>query len=307
MNETEARFTVLADRGVVAVAGADAAGFLDNLVTNDLQGMEDGSGRLAALLSPQGKILFEFFVVKGADGFLLDVRRDKAADLVKRLSMYRLRAKVEIKDFSDQFAVAAVWWLPIGAQATSFTYEAELIESFADPRDHRLGLRLIVRLTAGMAPVRELRGVSISDEPHYRAARIEAGVAEGDYDYPLGDTYPHEANFDLTGGVSFAKGCYVGQEVVSRMQNKTVVRKRVAQIDGGGLESGLDVKIGDAVIGAVGTTFGGRALAMIRLDRVAEAHDKALPITVGGEEIVVDRAAVERYKQSVANKPVVDL
>ncbi len=307
MSDTSALCAILSDRGVVAVTGEDAAAFLDNLVTNSLDGMDEGSARFAALLNPQGKILFEFLAVRTAAGFLLDVRRDKAGELVKRLTLYRLRAKVEIKDLSAQQAVAAVWWLPLGVRPTSFTYEAEVVETFADPRDSRLGVRLIVTLSDREQPIRQLSGVTMSDEMAYQQARIDAGVAEAGFDYALGDAYPHEANFDLTNGVSFTKGCYVGQEVVSRMQNKTVVRKRVVRVSGAALEAGGDLKVGDAVIGAIGTSVGGRALALVRLDRVAEALEKAQPIISTGTAVTIDPAAVERYKTSVANKPVIDL
>lgn len=309
MTETssQACCAILADRGVVAVSGADAASFLDNLVTNDLEGMEDGEARFAALLTPQGKILFEFFVAKTESGFLLDVRRDKAADLVKRLTLYRLRAKVDIKDVSADTAVAAIWWEPIGAPPTSFTYEAEVLASFADPRDRRLGLRLILRATAGQAPLRALNGVTLVTADRYDAARIAASVGEGTHDYALGDTYPHEANYDLVNGVSFKKGCFVGQEVVARMQNKTVVRKRIVSISGKGLRAGREIKIGDAVIGSVGTVSGDHALGLLRLDRAVEAAAASQFLTVDGQPITVDPAALERYKQSVANKPVIDL
>lgn len=307
MSETRALCAVLSDRGIVAVDGVDALIFLDNLVTNSLEGIEEGSARFAALLNPQGKILFEFFAVRTASGFLLDVRRDKAAELAKRLTLYRLRAKVEIKDVSAEHAVVAVWWLPLGARPASFTYEAELVETFADPRDSRLGVRIIVKTAEGDVPIRQLSGATMTDEGAYRAARIGAGVAEAPYDYALGDAYPHEANFDLVSGVSFTKGCYVGQEVVSRMQNKTVVRKRAVGVSGAGVERGAEIKVGEAVIGSVGTSDSGAGLALVRLDRVVEALDKAQPITSNGHAVSIDPAAVERYRQSVANKPVIDL
>ena len=307
MNQARAHCAILPDRGVVAVSGSDAVTFLDNLVTNSLDKLEDGDARFSALLTPQGKILFEFLAVRTAEGFILDTRREKVADLVKRLTMYRLRAKVDIKDLSSDTAVAAVWWTPLGSQPTSFTYEADVLATFADPRDPRLGLRIIARKTSDTSPIRHLDGAVMSNEASYHATRIAAGIGEGGYDYPLGDTYPHEASYDLTNGVSFTKGCYVGQEVVSRMQNKTVVRKRVVHIEGSALASGAEVKVGDAAIGTVGSTYGTSALALVRLDRVAEALDKSQPLTVRGAYVSIDPAAIARYRESVANKPVIDL
>jgi tRNA-modifying protein YgfZ len=138
----------------------------------------------------------------------------------------------------------------------------------------------------------------------YHAHRIAVGVPEGGEDYDFGDAYPHEADFDLFNGVSFTKGCYVGQEVVARMQNKTVARKRVAKVTGAGrLETGQNVMFGDVPIGKVGSVFGVNALAMLRLDRAIEALEKGILLTAGGVALVADEAALDRYRASTAARP----
>lgn len=137
----------------------------------------------------------------------------------------------------------------------------------------------------------------------YHGRRIVQGVPEAGMDYVLGDTFPHEANFDRFNGVSFTKGCFVGQEVVARMQNKTVVRKRVVRITGAGLlTSGADICIGEVVIGRVGTVAGSSGLAMLRLDRVAEAAEKGQALTSEGLAITVESEAMESYRASVAER-----
>jgi tRNA-modifying protein YgfZ len=283
---------LLADRGVVSLSGVDAEGFLDNLATNDLTGMAAGDARFAGLLTPQGKILFEFFALRTQDGWLLDTLGAKVGDLVKRLTMYKLRAKVVLADVSGDYAVAAAW----GPAPPVLGDDGWC---FIDPRRAELGWRLIVPRAAAAG----LESGATEDD--YHRHRIALGVAEGGRDYPLGDTFPHEANYDRDAGVSFTKGCFVGQEVVARMQNKTVVRKRVAAITGSAsLTSGAEVLIGgSAAIGTVGSVEGNRGLAVLRIDRAAEAADKGQTLTTAdGTVVAVDPATLDRYRASAAAK-----
>ena len=223
---TSAKIALLADRGVVRVTGEDAEKLLQGIVSNDMDLLATQPAIHTALLTPQGKILFEFFVVKTGDGYLLETARDKAADLAKRLNLYKLRAKVDIRDASDDYRVLALW----GASPHSFGETTGTV-SFPDPRLPALGSRILAeaRLAADIAAATQ--GVDASPED-YHAHRIALGVPEGGKDYVLGDTFPHEADLDQLNGVSFSKGCFVGQEVVSRMQNRASVRKRVVPIEG---------------------------------------------------------------------------
>jgi tRNA-modifying protein YgfZ len=284
----------LSDRGVVQASGADAGQLLDSLITSDMDQLGAHAALHAGLLSPQGKILFAFFVVKSGGDFLLDVARDRAADLAKRLNFYKLRAAAQFTDISADVMVVASWHQPPPGAGGFLAY--------ADPRSAELGHRLI--LPAARAC--ELGAMTASADD-YHALRVLCGVPEEGRDYPLGDAFPHEANFDLLHGVSFTKGCYVGQEVVSRMQNKTVVRKRIVPIGGTDLRSGVEITHGAGVIGTIGTVAGDKALAMLRLDRAVEAADKGQALMAGGSAITVAPAALERYRASVLARPVVDL
>jgi hypothetical protein len=278
----------LPDRGVVSLSGPEAVDFLDNIATNDLSGMHTGEARFAGLLTPQGKILFEFFALQTADGFLLETRADRAADLLKRLMMYKLRAKIALADVSADYGIAAAW----GPEAPTVT-EGWV---YTDPRNAELGWRVIVprATTNGLAG-------QVVPEALYHERRVALGVAEGGFDYPLGDTFPHEANYDRLHSVSFTKGCFVGQEVVARMQNKTVVRKRVTLVTGAEpLTTGAEIRVGTAVIGTVGSVAGPHGLALLRIDRAAEAADKGDPLTAGTATITVDTAALDRYRASAA-------
>ncbi|RUO97708.1 folate-binding protein [Hyphomicrobium sp.] len=281
----------LQNRGVVSVTGQDSEKLLQGLVTNDIECLAKGEARHAGLLSPQGKILFDFFVVKHGAGYLLVIARTKAAELVKRLTMYKLRADVALADVSDAFEVSAVW----GADA-DVSGEGNVV-AFRDPRHPSMGLVLLSN-----AAVEERRAEAADDSVNdYDAHRVELGVPEGGKDYEFGDAYPHEANFDLLHGVSFSKGCYVGQEIVARMQNKTVVRKRAVKISGDApLTSGSDILLGDIPVGRIGTIAGNRALAMLRLDRAVEAEQKNLPLTADGILVTADHEAIDRYRASAA-------
>jgi len=285
-----ATFARLTDRGVVKVSGADSEKLLQGLITNDLEGLSSNTACHAALLSPQGKILFDFFVVRVGDGYLLDVVAAKAADLVKRLTMYKLRADVTIADVGLAHTVCADWGSgvpPPGATERGIR--------FADPRHPSMGLRILEKIPA---IDKRFPGLE-SAHSDYDAVRVRLGVPEGGKDYDFGDSYPHEADFDIFNGVSFTKGCYVGQEVVARMQNKTVVRKRVVKISGSAPPcSGADVLIGEVAIGRVGTVAGSEALAMLRLDRAIAAAQQGQPLTSAGVTVVGDAEALERYRRS---------
>ena len=277
---TNATFARLGDRGVVRVTGADAEKLLQNLITADLDRLATQEAVFAGLLSPQGKILFDFFVIKTADGFLLETARNKAADLAKRLTLYKLRANVTLADASPDYDVYAAW-------GSAPTPDAAM--AYADPRLPALGWRVIA--PAGHKPSGEE-----ASEADYHAHRIALGVPEGGRDYVLGDTFPHEALFDQIGGVDFDKGCYVGQEVVSRMQHRSTARKRVVPITSpGDLPQGAAVKLGEAQIGTVGSSTGHRALALVRLDRIGEAMGKGQPVTVDDAPITVDLPAWVRF------------
>jgi folate-binding protein YgfZ len=293
----QAKIAVLADRGVVRVAGEDAAKLLQGVITSDMDVLAAQAAIHAALLTPQGKILFEFFVVQTPGGFLLETGAEQAAGLAKRLAMYRLRAKVEIADVSAEYKVLALW----GPSASSPGGTAGTV-SFADPRLPALGMRILAE--AGFATDISSAANGFDARPEdYHAHRIALGVPEAGKDYPLGDTFPHEADLDQLRGVSFDKGCFVGQEVVSRMQHRAHVRKRVVPVEAAGageLHSGADVMAGAAAIGRIGSVAGRRALALLRLDRAAEARTKGEPLTAGGTEIVLRKPEWARFELAPA-------
>ena len=254
----------LDDRAVLTALGPDAVGFLQGLLTNDVASAQEGEARFAALLTPQGKILADMIAVRRIDGFWLDVPKALAADLAKRLGFYKLRAKVAIADVSDSFAVTALG-APLHAAAV-----------YADPRAAALGERAIVaRADAAGLP---------SERADYDSLRIASGVPEGGVDFTYGESFPHDVNMDLFHGVDFAKGCYVGQEIVARMQHKGGVRKRVVRLrfDGETPAPGAPVMDGDIALGALGGAGGGVALAVLRIDRLEDAKSAGRALSAAG-------------------------
>jgi len=276
------KITLLDDRGVIDLRGPDAGKFLHGLVTNDILGLAPGEARFAALLSPQGKILYDFFVFAPApDQYFIDCPRSLADDLLKRLSLYKLRAKLDLANRSDALAVIAFEGgkAPDGLAA---------LASAADPRAD-FGGRAIV---AGDS-VKET-----GDRAAYEARRIRLGLPAGGLDFAYGDAFPHEANMDLFNGIDFRKGCYVGQEVVSRMKHRGTTRKRVIRYHTEGVAppAGEAIRAGETEIGVTGSHAGSHAdsqagvegLALVRLDRLAEARAKGETPTAAGAALSFD-------------------
>ena len=282
------RAALLSDRGVLRVAGPDAQKLLQGVITNNLDRLQDGAAIHAGLLSPQGKILFDFFVIAAEDGFLLELVRDTAAELAKRLGFYRLRAKVDIAE-DPAFQVAAVWGgkvrIPSGAV------------SYPDPRLPELGTRILMATGESAAEL----GCEPASEADYHAMRIRLGVPEGGRDYVFGEAFPHDALFDQLNGVDFKKGCFVGQEVVSRMQHRGTARKRILPVEGDApLTSGGEIEAGSLPIGPIGSVDGASGLALIRLDRAADALAKGTPLRAGDTTITLRRPDFVKFEVPIA-------
>jgi folate-binding protein YgfZ len=264
----------LPDRAVLRVAGPDAEAFLQNIVTADLSDLPPDAAKPSALLTPQGKILFDFLIARdGPDAFLLDVRRDIIDDFARRLMMYRLRAKAEIAK-QEQMLVSASWEADSISSATDSS--ASHIDSSGAFRDLRFAPRAVYRRYA--EPTQSSAGLD-----DWNRLRIAEGVAESGADYALSDAFPHDVLLDQNGGVGFKKGCYVGQEVVSRMQHRGTARRRVMIVrsDTELPASGTDVTANGRSIGALGTVVGNQGLAIVRIDRVKDAMDASVPILAG--------------------------
>jgi folate-binding protein YgfZ len=281
----------LPDRGIVKVAGGDAARFLNGLITTNVDTVSTGRARYAALLTPQGKIIADFIIVQGdPDGhYLLDCPRALVATLVQRLNFYKLRAKVMVEDLSETLGVMALW---------NGTGPGEFGKCYADPRLPALGKRCMIA-THLAAQAASALGAVPTEATAYDAHRIALGVPRGGSDFIYSDAFPHEADMDQLGGVDFDKGCFVGQEVVSRIEHRGTARTRVVPVafDGPPPEAGATVTAGNTNLGMMGSGLGaiGRGLAALRLDRVGEAIASGQPIVAGGIAIRPVKPAWARF------------
>jgi folate-binding protein YgfZ len=250
----------LDDRAVIGLSGAEARPFLQGLVTNDVAGgLAPGSGLYTALLSPQGKILFDFFVTEGDGALLLDVARDSSEALLKKLKLYRLRAQVEIEPRPQLGVYLNLKGHPDNRPAPY----AERAISFADPRLAALGIRSIgarAEMPANLPGPRE-----------YHEERIRLGIPEGS-DFGSEKIFALDAGLEELNGVSFTKGCYIGQELTSRMKHRATARKRILGVTAEtSLPPSGTIRRGETEVGELLSSHGVHGLALVRLDRLDEA------------------------------------
>jgi tRNA-modifying protein YgfZ len=258
----------LLTRSLIRIDGADAQSFLQGIVTTDIDGLAENEARPGALLTPQGKILFDFIIWRTDGGFLLECDSSLCEAFSRRLSMYKLRAAVSITQ--GQAGVNVTW---------------------GDAADSAAGVTDMAFAKAGIllrrAPAASDAAADAPGEAAYDALRIEAGLAQSGKDYALQDAFPHDILLDLDGGLSFRKGCYVGQEVVSRMQHRGTARRRLVQVsaDAALPSSGTELTAGGKPLGTLGTVVGTKGLAIVRTDRVGDALSRDLPILAGDQPV----------------------
>jgi hypothetical protein len=272
------KVALLPDRGVVKVAGDGARNFLNGLFTADISRVTPEAPRFAALLTPQGKIIVDAIIAEAdpsrGGGFFLDVPRALARTCADRLNFYKLRAKVMVEDLSETLGVMALW---DGEAASRYGL------CYRDPRLPALGLRVMLPPHLAPEAAADL-GAALVPATQFEAHRIALGVPHGGLDFGYGDAFPHEADMDQLHGVDFAKGCYVGQEVVSRMEHRGTARTRAVPVryDGAAPQAGSPVNAGDRQVGVMGSSAAGRGVALLRLDRVAEALSRGEELHCGG-------------------------
>jgi tRNA-modifying protein YgfZ len=268
---------VLPDRGVVKVTGDGARDFLNGLLTTDIGQVTPEQAHFGALLTPQGKIIVDVIVAEApaADGggFFLDTPRALAKTLVDRLNFYKLRAKVMVEDLSEVLDIMATW---DGDAVTDYGL------CYRDPRLAALGRRVMLPPRLAATAAADL-GAELVAAAEFEAHRIALGVPRGGLDFAYGDAFPHEADMDQLHGVDFDKGCYVGQEVVSRMQHRGSARTRTVAVayEGFAPDPGAAVMAADKQVGTFGSSARGRALALLRLDRVEDALAAGHPLVAG--------------------------
>lgn len=272
---THTKFCELTDRTLLNIKGPDAVSFLHGLVTCDLENLTTGEVTFGALLSPQGKILFDFFIIKSVDGYMLDIDKSMCEDFMHKLKFYKLRANIEISKASDKTKVFAVF----GDTTKEMLKIAVDGICVPDPRLSVLGLR---------AYINRIPPEYSNIEPvEYVALRNLHGMPSGGTDFIFGDAFPHEALMDQFGGVDFKKGCYIGQEVVSRMQHRGTARKRyiTATTENKMPNIGTEIIVDGKTVGKIASRYEKNAIALIRLDQAFEAVKNNGSILAGSTSI----------------------
>ncbi|MEM8627637.1 MAG: folate-binding protein [Pseudomonadota bacterium] len=297
-NTPDLNLAALEDRGCLRVTGADAITFLDGLLTSSITPVAIGEAKLGGLLSPQGKVLFDFIVYRETEtSALLDVSSALISGLKQRLTMYKLRSQVDIADLSDEISIAAAW-----STSSNVEISADAISAFSyrDPRTSQLGLRL---LTTSPDEAAAALSANITTPADYNAHRISLGVPAGGEDFTYGSAFPYDAMMDQMGGVDFEKGCYVGQEVVSRMHHRGTARKRIIMVTGTRdlPAAGTPIMIGEANIGTLGSSAGQRGLATVRLDRLRDGLEQGHSVEVDGETVTVKQPDYVDYTLETFN------
>ncbi|PDS80255.1 folate-binding protein YgfZ [Rhizobium sp. L43] len=254
----------LKDRSLLLVSGAEAQSFLQNLITTDITSLEPDEARPGALLTPQGKILFDFMIWQDGDGFTIETDADQRDGLLKRLTMYKLRAAVTLALSAEQ------------GVTVSWGEDGDEIENGQGVRDSRFA-------KAGVTLIRRAGKHGDGAQALYDALRIRHGIVTSGSDFALQDAFPHDVLMDFNGGLSFRKGCYVGQEVVSRMQHRGTARRRVVTVSATTALPGTGTEITAAgrPVGTLGSVEDGHGLAIVRIDRAGAAMAAGTPLLAG--------------------------
>jgi folate-binding protein YgfZ len=226
---------ILKDRAVLYVTGEDVKDFLQNLITNDIKKVSDENSCFGSLLSPQGKFLFEFIIIKHKSGFFIDCEKDQSKELFKQLSVYKLRSKIEILDLSNEFVVTAFSYekfltLDNAKDHEGFTLRYREDPILLDPRNKSLGARLIINLEKLYLSLKKL-GLKDANIEEYYSHSHKLGIVPKDLNKLQNKLFGIECNYDELNGIDFKKGCYVGQENTARIKLKNKLSKRLLPIN----------------------------------------------------------------------------
>ena len=247
----------LEDRGFIQVKGVEAKDFLQNIVTNDLEKATSNSTIFSSILTPQGKYLFEFFILKLEDGYLLESEKKSTTDIIKLLSFYKLRSKVEFIDLTDKYVAAIISLEKFKeinssglSKGTTTSYQDDLV--YIDPRNVKLGAKIISKLESIQSTIKKLN-LKNTDKKKYYSKSFELGIPQIDLDKLKEKIFGIENNLDELNGIDFKKGCYVGQENTSRIKLRNKLRRRILPVQKitGEISENDIIKYKDSEIGKI--------------------------------------------------------
>lgn len=287
---SETRFyAALPARGAIEISGADRVEFLQGLVSNDVTKAAAERAIYAALLTAQGRYLFDFFIIAKGEALYLDAEASRLAELQRRLSIYKLRAKVSLSDASARFAIAAAWGdgtaAALGLDSVGAAKEFAGGIAYLDPRLDALGARFLLPRETIDAP--RQTGFAASDADSYDRHRLALGVPDGTRDLAPEKALLLESGFDELNGIDWQKGCYMGQELTARMKYRALVKKRLlpVAIEGAEVTPGIEITQDGSDAGEMLSVQGGRGLALLRLDAVDAAQSSGADLKAGAAHI----------------------
>ena len=267
-------YTHLTNRGIISVTGSDSRDFLQGIISNDITLVSPNKTIYAALLTPQGKYLFDFFISQSGEKLLIECEKDRVPDLMKRLSIYKLRANADLVDETETYSIFAIWG-DDAAQATGLHNERGLAHEisggtqFIDPRLNTAGVRSVLPIEVAEAQLQSLAAepASASD---YDLHRLKLGLPDASRDLVVDKAILIESGFDELNGVDWNKGCYMGQELTARTKYRGLVKKRLISvfIEGAAPEPGTPIMVGDKNAGEMRSSNAGHGIALLRLDQL---------------------------------------
>ena len=247
---------LLEDRGLISISGEDTKNFLQNIITNDIEKVSSSTTIFSALFTPQGKYLFEFFLLQSKNGYLLDCDGKFTSEIINYLSKYKLRSKVEINDLSTEYIIGVISSekfldLQKTENKTDDTIKYRDSSVFIDPRNNKLGARIVSTLEKLHLSIKKLN-LKIQDPKTYFAEAHSLGIPEKGIENLKEQLFGLEANFEELQAIDFKKGCYIGQENTARMKLKNKLRRRLMAINAEGEVSvGDDLNYGEKKIGKI--------------------------------------------------------
>lgn len=283
MTKTHSSWIALSNRGFVALTGGEVRPFLQALITNDVNRVSSSRSIYSALLTPQGKLLYDFFVVEDDDTLLLDCAFGLLVGLIRHLGLYKLRADVKIEDRSNDWLVLAS---PHSSDdARNIELRSEGI-AFVDPRCSKMGYRALVPAKSSEVKLGKF-DMEKTDHDVYETMRISLGIPDCENDHVSGKFFALECSLDDLDGISFEKGCFIGQEVTTRMKHRNLVRKKLLPIsfDGPSLPPGAVIANGNIKVGEVCSSVDGHAIAMLKLDHAKSERLMAGNLSVHVKEL----------------------
>jgi len=284
-------YVLLAERGLIALRGDEARALLQGVISTTIERVTPTSASYGALLTPQGKYLFDFILMQVGDTLLLDTERDRVADLMRRLMLYRMRAKVEIEDRSEQFEVAAAVGDAAGTlglpEQAGAARAADGGVVLIDPRLRALGGRAVLP-RGSAATVLEAMGLAALPHAAYEEARLALGIPDGARDLVIERSTLLESGFEELHGVDFDKGCFVGQELTARMKYRGLVRKRLmpVRLEGPPPPAGTQIRLHGKDAGEMRSSQGDQGIALLRLEQIAKAAEDGEPLLADTTKVV---------------------